>query len=98
MIVAGNDLQQTYDLLLDIHQKLDTVRNFQSGITSQNSESIIENYSLKNDEKYKRINVILGVCPWFDFIEEEQAWVSNEYYGKIHPVEMFHEGLLVDFV
>ena len=52
----------------------------------------------KNNEKYKRINVILGVCPWFDFIEEEQAWVSNEYYGKIHPVEMFHEGLLVDFV
>ena len=52
LIVAGNDLQQTYDLLLDIHQKLDTVRNFQSDITSQNSESIIENYSLKNDEKY----------------------------------------------
>jgi rhamnose utilization protein RhaD (predicted bifunctional aldolase and dehydrogenase) len=37
---------------LDIHQKLDTVRNFQSDIKSQNSKSYLENYSLKNDEKY----------------------------------------------
>ena len=56
--------------------------------------AVIRNY----DHPRKRVNIILGVCPWFDFIEEEQAWVSNEYYGKIHPVEMFHEGLLVDFV
>ncbi len=52
----------------------------------------------KSDHPKKRVNIILGVCPWFDFDEEEQAWVENEYYGKIHPVEMFKQGLLVDFV
>ena len=30
--------------------------------------------------------------------EDEQAWEANEYYGKIHPLDMFKEGLLVDFI
>ena len=52
LIVAGNDLQQTYDLLLSVHQKLDIIRNNNSEINNYNSESVIENYSLKNEEKY----------------------------------------------
>ena len=52
----------------------------------------------KKGEISKRINIILGVSPWFDWNDEDQSWEQNEFYGKIHPVEMFHEGLLVDFV
>jgi hypothetical protein len=51
----------------------------------------------KHNRIRKRINIILGICPWFDFHEEDQSWVSNEYYGRMHPVDMFKEGLLVDF-
>ncbi len=51
----------------------------------------------KHNRISKRINIILGICPWFDFHEEDQSWVSNEYYGRMHPVDMFKEGLLVDF-
>jgi hypothetical protein len=39
--------------------------------------------------------VILGFNPWFDWVAEEQAWVSNEYYGKIHPLDMLTEGLIL---
>jgi hypothetical protein len=56
--------------------------------------AVLRNY----DHPRKRINIILGVCPWFDFNEDEQAWEANEYYGKIHPLDMFKEGLLVDFI
>ena len=52
----------------------------------------------KIDHPQKRVNIILGISPWFDFNEDDQSWVSNEFYGKIHPINMFKDGLLVDFV
>lgn len=39
-----------------------------------------------------RINLICGISPWFDFIPESNSWVSNEFYGKLHPFEIFHLG------
>ena len=41
-----------------------------------------------------RIHLICGISPWFDFDCVNQSWVSNEYYGKIHPFEMFESGLI----
>jgi rhamnose utilization protein RhaD (predicted bifunctional aldolase and dehydrogenase) len=58
LIVAGNELQQTHDLLLDVHQKLDIIRNNHFDATIQNSESLIENYSLKNDKKYNLFKTV----------------------------------------
>lgn len=39
-----------------------------------------------------RINMICGVSPWFDFDEESECWISNEFYGELHPFEMFQQG------
>lgn len=41
-----------------------------------------------------RINMIFGVSPWFDYDPQNRVWRSNEYYGKIHPFEMFQTGLI----
>jgi len=41
-----------------------------------------------------RIHLILGFSPWLDYLEEQQAFVLNEYYGKLHPFDMLHEGLI----
>ena len=43
-----------------------------------------------------RINYILAVNPWFDFIEEEQCWIQNEFYGEKHPVDMVVDGDVID--
>ena len=51
-----------------------------------------------NEQTHKRVNIIFGVTPWFDFDEKEQAWISNEFYGRMHPVEMFKQGYLVDWM
>lgn len=42
----------------------------------------------------QRINVIIGVSPWFDFCERTQRWISNEYYGRMHPFDMFRAGAI----
>lgn len=41
-----------------------------------------------------RIHIICGVSPWFDFDKINQCWISNEYYGQIHPFEMFSMGFI----
>ncbi len=41
-----------------------------------------------------RINIICGVSPWFDFNREENIWESNDFYGEIHPFEMFKNAMI----
>lgn len=43
-----------------------------------------------------RINMIYGVSPWFDYIPEEKIWISNEFYGELHPFEMLKLGYISD--
>jgi hypothetical protein len=45
-----------------------------------------------------RINLVLGFSPWFDYDTEQQAWVSNEYYGECHPIEMVQQGWIADII
>jgi len=51
-----------------------------------------------SDDKYRRVNIILGVSPWFDYDEQEDCWISNQFYGEMHPVDMFLNGHIVDFI
>lgn len=45
-----------------------------------------------------RIHMICGVSPWFDFDKTNECWISNEYYGELHPFEMFSGGLITPFI
>ncbi len=46
----------------------------------------------KNLNDTDRINIICGVSPWFDYNQETNQWVSNEFYGEMHPFDMFLQG------
>lgn len=39
-----------------------------------------------------RIHMVLGFSPWFDYLPQENAWIENEFYGKLHPFDMLAEG------
>ena len=43
-----------------------------------------------------RTNLVYAVSPWFDYIKEEDAWVSNEFFGEKHPFDMFIDGDIVE--
>lgn len=45
-----------------------------------------------------RANLVLGFSPWFDYIPEERKWVSNAYYGELHPLDMVKQGLVIPTV
>jgi hypothetical protein len=44
------------------------------------------------EENTSRVHLVLGFSPWFDYIEEDDCWVSNEFYGKMHPHDMLANG------
>ncbi len=44
-----------------------------------------------------RINLILGISPWISFNSEEKYWYANEYYGKLHPFEIFSNNLISSY-
>lgn len=44
------------------------------------------------EEDKSRTHLVLGFSPWFDYIEEEDAFVSNEFYGEMHPIDMLISG------
>jgi hypothetical protein len=43
-------------------------------------------------ESKSRTHLVLGFSPWFDYLEDEDAYVSNEFYGKMHPMDMLVGG------
>ena len=52
----------------------------------------------KENENTKRINLILGISPWFDFNSECNQWVSNEFYGEMHPFEMLQTNRISKYI
>lgn len=40
----------------------------------------------------RRIHIVLGFSPWWDYNPEDHSWVQNEYYGKKHPFDMLIDG------
>jgi hypothetical protein len=45
---------------------------------------------------FLRINLVYAISPWFDYIEEEDAWIPNEFFNKKHPIDMLMDGDVID--
>lgn len=52
----------------------------------------------KQLDSLDRINMICGISPWFDYDLASKAWISNEYYGEMHPFDMFQKGHITSAV
>lgn len=60
-----------------------------------NTNIVHRQIQVDNTSKLDRIFVVLGFNPWFNWIPEEQAWESNDFYGKVHPLDMIIDGLIL---
>jgi hypothetical protein len=41
---------------------------------------------------FRRMHIVLGFSPWWNYLSDEQAWVQNEFYGVKHPFDMLADG------
>jgi hypothetical protein len=39
-----------------------------------------------------RVHLVLGFSPWLDYVPEDDAWVPNAYYGRVHPFDILRAG------
>ena len=49
-------------------------------------------YATKKSTK-KRTHLVLGFTPWINYIENEDCFVLNSYFGKLHPFDILLNGL-----
>jgi hypothetical protein len=48
-------------------------------------------YATKKSTK-KRTHLVLGFTPWIDYIENEDCFVLNSHFGKLHPFDILLNG------
>jgi len=41
-----------------------------------------------------RTHLVIGILPWLNYHDDEDAWSLNEYCGRMHPFDMVKEGLI----
>jgi hypothetical protein len=41
---------------------------------------------------FKRIHLVLGFSPWLDYCEDDDSFTVNEFFGKIHPIDLLLKG------
>jgi hypothetical protein len=44
------------------------------------------------NEQKTRTHLVLGFSPWFDYNPKDDSFTSNEFYGKMHPIDMLING------
>lgn len=54
-------------------------------------------YHCKRKSDEVRIGLVVGIVPWFDYDAEKECWISNEFYGKMHPFDMLKHGHILPF-
>lgn len=40
-----------------------------------------------------RIHMVLGFSPWFDYHRDDDSFSANKFFGKIHPIDIYLQGL-----
>jgi len=43
---------------------------------------------MNNTTETKRVHLVLGFMPWIDYISDDDAFVPNKYFGKVHPFDI----------
>jgi hypothetical protein len=49
---------------------------------------------INNRCDFQRTHLIINISPWLDFDETNDCWSPNQYFGKVHPIEMVKQGLI----
>jgi len=57
--------------------------------------TVVHRVYAKLPEDSKRIHLVLGTIPWFDFDHDSQTYYANEFYGEMHPFDMVANGHII---
>jgi hypothetical protein len=49
-----------------------------------------------NKNNKKRIHMVLGFTPWVNYLQDEDAYELNDFFGKVHPFDIILNGKIHD--
>lgn len=49
---------------------------------------------IKNRTGHQRYHLVIGLAPWMSYDSSKDAWSTNGYFGKIHPLDLVKDRLL----
>jgi hypothetical protein len=58
--------------------------------------TVLHRVGCYKDEGEERIHLVIGTIPWFDYLPEEDAYVTNEFFGEMHPIDMLVNGHIIE--
>jgi hypothetical protein len=64
---------------------------------SWNTEIVHRVYATKK-ESISRIHLVIGTIPWFTYDAESNSYLTNEYFGELHPFDMLATGKIINGV
>ncbi len=72
--------------------------HFDVGYAYSWDTTVVHRVYAKRFEQSKRIHLVLGTIPWFDFDPDSQTYYANEFYGEMHPFDMLANGHVISNV
>lgn len=50
---------------------------------------------IQNRTGHQRYHLVIGLAPWMSYDDTKDSWSTNEYFGKIHPLDLVKDRLLI---
>lgn len=57
--------------------------------------TILHRVGCYEDAGDERIHLVIGTIPWFTYLPDEDAYVTNDYFGEMHPIDMLVNGHII---
>ena len=89
-------LQTTKNYVCEIKDQ--GIHQFEPGYAYSWNTTVVHRVYARGPEQSERYNLVIGSSPWFDYDPDEDAYISNEFYGEIHPLDMLVNGYIIDGV
>src|SRR3989344_1135273 len=75
-------LQTTDNYVFEIKDRF--TGKFDVGYGYTWNTEVLHRVYAKRKESSERIHMVIGVSPWFDYVPEEDMYISNEFLGEMH--------------
>jgi hypothetical protein len=86
-------LQTTDSYVAEIKDK--GIHKFKVGYGYSWNTEVIHRVYATQQEPTSRIHLVLGTIPWFDYDAESNSYITNEYFGELHPFDMLATGKVI---
>jgi hypothetical protein len=49
---------------------------------------------VNNFTNFQRTHLVIGISPWLNYDTQSDSWTLNEYFGKVHPLDLVKQQLI----